>query len=156
MKKKRGPGTGPPVGHPCYHKEGDNRGGRPWVFTEEKLNELAESLDKWVDEAVKAKNNFLMGDWCFENKFLPQNFPRYTAQNENFKESYLRAKAWQEHMLVKGALFNKLSPKFAQFMLSCNHGWQTKEIIEHKGNEAINVVYYGTKEPKKWETEEKK
>jgi len=76
---------GPPFGHPSYG------GGRPRVYTEERLNELADSLNAWVDEAIQTKSHFLLGDWCFENNFLPQAFPRYVEQHEDFKDAYLRA-----------------------------------------------------------------
>jgi hypothetical protein len=144
-------GKGPPIGHPPYPG-----GGRPPKYTNEILDGLADSLNAWVDEAIQNKKNFLLGDWCFENDFLPQNFYRYADKNESFGRAYQRAKAWQEHMITKGALFGKLNPKFAQFFLGCNHDWRTKEVIEHQGNEPIQVIYYGTKEPKKWQSESSK
>lgn len=144
----KGSGAGAPKGHPPY--PGCETGGRPRIYTEEKLNELAESLSNWVEEAVQSKSHFLLADWCFENGFIPNNIPRYTKQSENFNEAYLKAKAWQEHMITKGALFGKLNPRFAQFMLSCHYDWKPKEVVEHQGKETIQVVHYGTQEPKKW------
>lgn len=148
MARRTGPGTGAPMGHPPY--PGCETGGRPRIYTEEKLNEMAISLSKWVDEAVKTKSHFLLGDWCFENDFIQNNFPRYIEKSESLKESYLKAKSWQEHMITKGALFGKLNSRFAQFMLSCNYDWKPTEVVEHQGNETIQVIHYGTKEPKKW------
>ena len=114
-----------------------NPGGRPRIYTPEKLDELAESLIEWVSENIESKDKqFLLGDWCFSVGFYPKNFSRYAEQHENFRLAYEWAKAWQEHQVSKGALTEKLNPRFAQFFLGCNHKWSTNEEQEHKEEKA--------------------
>jgi hypothetical protein len=101
--------------------------GRPRIYTEERLSELAESLTLWVKEQVASKKFAMLGDWCFQVGFNPRYFTRYAEQHEGFKEAYEWAKAWQEHAVSKGALNQSLNARFAQFFLGCQHEWRTKD-----------------------------
>lgn len=102
--------------------------GRPRIYTPDLLDKLAKHLEEWVKSNIETDNKlFLLGDWCFEVGFNMSYFHLYTSENENFKHAYEWAKQWQEHQVSKGALTNKLNPRFAQFFLSCNHKWRTVE-----------------------------
>lgn len=113
-------------------KEKKHPGGRPRIYTTERLFELAESLYAWVEENNCKKKFALLGDWCFDNGFNPKYFGVYSPQLPEFEEAYLWAKSWQEHMVTKGALNQSLNARFAQFFLGCCHDWRTKDSSEDK------------------------
>lgn len=106
--------------------------GRPPIYTDEKLDQLALSLKEWTLHCA-ANNEFgLLGDWCFKEAFNPMYFTRYAEKHAGFKEAYEWAKSWQEHIVSRGALKQTLNARFAQFFLSCNHDWRTKDASEDK------------------------
>ena len=106
--------------------------GRPREWTEEKLDDLAESLLDWVDKARKQNKLILLSEWCFDNGVLQQAVPRYSSYSVKFKEAYQWAKAWQEQRVSKGALTKELEPRFSQFFLAVNHGWTLDKDRENK------------------------
>lgn len=118
-----------PNGH---YKKGHGLGGRPRLYTAEKLSELAKSLTEWVDAARKRNKFVLLSDWCFKEHFPPFHFAENIARSEEFKEAYLWAKAWQEHAVSTGALNKGLDARFSQFFLAVNHGWSLDKDRENK------------------------
>jgi hypothetical protein len=113
-----------------YWMKGSNGGytGRTvWKWTEEKLDSLAEDLISWVDENVDKKKEFLFGDWCFKHKICPPFLNKMVEKSEKMKAAHEYAKGWQEHMIVKGALYKKLDPGFSKFVLLCTHGWKENQ-----------------------------
>lgn len=115
-----------------YFKKGHGLGGRPRIYTDDKLAQLAYSLYEWV-EAARKKNKFvLLSDWCFKEKFSPTHFAENIARSLEFKEAYLWAKAWQEHAIASGALSKSLDARFSQFFLAVNHGWSLNKDQENK------------------------
>lgn len=100
--------------------------GRKKIYTDEVLSALAENLENWVHDAVKTQRHFLLGDWCFANKVIPYYIRNLVARSEEFKEAWEYAKAFQEHMITKGALLGKFNARFSQFMLLCVHDWSPK------------------------------
>ena len=112
--------------------KGHKLGGCPRLYTEEKLSMLAQSLMAWIEEA-KRKNKFvLLSEWCFKEKFPPFHFAENIARSDEFKQAYLWAKAWQEHIVSSGALTKNLDARFSQFFLSVNHGWTLDRDRENK------------------------
>lgn len=101
--------------------------GRPRIYTDEKLSELAESLREWVLVLAQKQKFGMLGDWCFREGFNPKYFKHYSEQHEEFKEAYEWAKSWQEHIVARGALTQTLNARFAQFFLGCCHEWRTKD-----------------------------
>ena len=96
-------------------------------WTSEKLREAAKSLNEWLDRNIAEKKQFLLGDWAFESGYPNWLLAHYCEMSLDLDEAYQRAKAWQEHMISKGALYNKLNGKFAAMWLSNFHGWKTNE-----------------------------
>jgi len=115
-----------------YFKKGHSLGGRPRLYTPEKLSELAKSLIEWIEAARKRNKFVLLSDWCFKERFPPFHFAENIARSEEFKEAYLWAKAWQEHAVASGALSKDLDARFSQFFLSVNHGWSLDKDRENK------------------------
>ena len=101
-------------------------------FSIEEIDDLAQSLNDWVKDLSERKEFGLLGDWCFENGFNPKYFKRWADKHEGFKQAYENAKAWQEHIVVRGALRNSLNSRFAQFFLSCVHHWAPKDANQEK------------------------
>jgi len=117
---------------------GGHVGGKRTKWTEDELDNLAEDLIEWIDENVKnEKSKFLLGDWCFEVGMIPQDMTKFGERSAKFKHAHTYAKGWQEHMVAKGALFKKLEPNIAKFMLTCHHGWKENQKEEDK-EEALN------------------
>lgn len=106
--------------------------GRPRIYTPERLSELAQSLYDWVAVLSMRAEFGILGDWCFANGFNPKYFGRYAEQNEEFKEAYDWAKAYQEHIVAKGALKGTVNPRFAQFFLAYRHDWLPKADEDQK------------------------
>lgn len=111
---------------------GGHTGRKPWVWTNEKLDQLAEDLMAWVDDNVEKKKEFLLGDWCYKNGICPPNLNPLIERHEKLRNAHKYAKSWQEHMICKGALFKKLDPGFSKFMLICTHGWKENQLEEDK------------------------
>ena len=118
-----------------------NKGGRPpipSVYTEEKLNELADSLYDWVSKCHEEDEFKLLSEWAFENNFCHTNFKRYTAKNENFRLAYERAKSYQEQTIAKGGLTKKFESRFCTFFLGCQHGWRSKDDADQQKRDLRN------------------
>lgn len=115
-----------------FYKKGHKLGGRPRLYTDEKLAELAESLYSWVESARRRNKFVLLSEWCFKEKFPPFHFAENIARSDAFKEAYQWAKAWQEHAVATGALSKDLDARFSQFFLSVNHGWTLNKDQENK------------------------
>lgn len=133
--------------------------GRKKKFTDEVLDELAKSLEAWVDSNIGKKDFVMLGDWCFQNGFNPKYFRNHIDKHQGFKEAYEWAKAWQEHCIAKGALKQTLNAKFAQFFLGCNHEWRTKEATDERISQLGNdfgkfIEYMNSQKMKKKEAEE--
>lgn len=104
------------------------------------LNKLSVDLSKWVDENVESKRSFLLTDWCMERGVNKSIFAKKKGVSEAFDEAWNYAKDWQEHMLVKGALFKKLNVRFVMFMLQCCHGWRPENFVDPREKDLANEL----------------
>lgn len=95
-------------------------------YTDEVLDELANSLFDWVNELARKRKFGMLGDWAYDNHFSPKNFVKYANKHEGFKLAYEWAKGYQEHTVSKGALTKEMDARFAIFFLGCNHEWKSK------------------------------
>lgn len=140
VKKKRKP---KPIhdtnGYWMKGSNGGHTGRKPWIWTDEKLDKLAEDLMDWVDDNVEnQKASFLIGDWCYKVKMIPQYLNKFLERSDKLKFAHTYAKGWQEHMVAKGALFKKLDSNIAKFMLTCCHGWRENQKEEDKADKLEN------------------
>ena len=142
----------PPVGHPPY--EGS---GRSVKWTQEKIEEVAEYFLEFIeDSSCLYYKEFAY--WLRVNHNLFFNkayFTDFSNRSERFKEIHEYAQILQEARIVKGGLIKKLDSQMSKFMLCAVHGYSDKQIISHEGNEVVNVIHYGKKDPKKWKEEKK-
>ena len=92
------------------------------------LEELADKLTQWVKENIKNQQYYLLGDFAFMNDLRPGQLIQFARKSPEFKEAYLYAKEWQEHIITKSALQGQVSARFAQWHLGCNHGWKLASV----------------------------
>jgi hypothetical protein len=107
----------------------------------EDLEDLADSLVRWVNENVRSERNFTLGAFAFWHGIRPGQLIVYARRHEGFKEAYLLAKEFQEHMVTHGALHGTINSRFAQFHLGCNHGWKMAGV-EDPG-QALKTAFDG-------------
>jgi|GEM_PF-6108219 hypothetical protein len=93
------------------------------TYPPDKVQELAESLIDWIEKQIINEEQFLFGDWAFANKVNPKHLTYVANKSQSFKDAYLLAKAYQEHMLCKGSLHKQLDSSFSKFMLVNNHDY---------------------------------
>lgn len=117
-------------GHPNYDVNG--MAGRPKKWNEEKIEELAESLDKWIADAVERRDQFWWWDWCFDVGLDQSKVSNIARENERFRKSYEKAKQWQEAVILKHSLTKKLSEGMSKFFLVNQYSdrWKEKQSDE--------------------------
>lgn len=106
--------------------------GAPKLYTDERLNKLAESLEQWVIDCHANEEFRILGDWYFDNHVNPNIIGTLLARNERLKEAHSVAKGYQEYQVAKGALMKKLDGRFSTFFLGCQHNWRMKDEEELK------------------------
>lgn len=164
VKRKRGgqpghphyrpPGSnGAPKGHPPY--PGCETGGRPPIWTDEKIEEIADLLIQFMDDPDNIYfKKFINWLKRAKNISIPIEYlSRWSEKNEKFLDAYNYAKIEQETRIVEGCLTKKLDSGMGRFMLAAVHGLSEKQVIEHQGQDIINIVHYGKKPPKTWKEE---
>jgi hypothetical protein len=128
IKNKNRKGYGARLGPPKSENKEKNLGGRPKKWDGVSADELAESLDNWIAEAIANKNQFWWWDWCFDVGLSQGKVAAIAKYHERFRVSYEKAKEWQESVVARFALTKKFSEGFSKFML-VNHykdSWKEK------------------------------
>lgn len=92
----------------------------PWKWTPERVNLLAEKLEKWR----KSDENYILGKFCVENGIYLELLSRLVERNEKFCHAYNMAKVHQEAVLVMGALKGRFNARAAIFLLKNVAGWR--------------------------------
>ncbi len=113
------------------------------TYTPGRIFELTESLIEWIEDQIKGEKLFLFADWAFENKVNPKHLAYIATKSDNFKEAYLLAKAYQEHILCKGSLYKQLDGGFSKFMLVNHHDYTSnpdKDKDSELGNDFGNFM----------------
>ncbi len=117
-------------------------------YTEEVINVLADKLYAWLEKPTSC----WFEAFCVENKITLQQFNEFTKKNTKFKEAYDHAKTWQKIKLMEGGLLGKFNPTITKLLLSHEYNISEKQTIQHEGAQPVEVVHYGKKAPKKWES----
>lgn len=120
-------------------QENGKLGGQPKKWNEESLDELADSLDSWIDNAIKNKSEFWWWDWCQEVGVNQSRIVKLAEQSPRFRRSYENAKHWQESIVARFALTKKFSDGFSKFFL-INHypdRWKDKTSDSAKREDLI-------------------
>jgi hypothetical protein len=116
-----------PKGHPPY--PGCETGGRPKIWTDERIEEEADALVEWLKE----KQNFLFMDFIYERGLLEEYPSRFAKKNEKFNQAYRKARIKQQNVIIKNGLFKKFDSGLTKWFLQCNYKW--KEETDTSGLE---------------------
>ena len=101
-------------------------------FSVEDLEDLASDLRDWITLQNKFENLALLSSWCINQGMYPTSLTYYCSRSEKFADAVADAKAYQEHIIAKKALENKVNVRFAIFFLSCVHKWKHANGLEDK------------------------
>lgn len=128
--------------------------GRTKVWTKKAIEEVAEKLDKWAENA--SHTDFLLSSFCVKNGLWPQRLSEWAEENEVFAEALKKAKARQEQILSEGALVGEFNPGAAIFLLK-NVANMSDRVQEEKTGEVEFVIKdFNDKEPAKKKRSTKK
>jgi hypothetical protein len=101
-----------------------NPGGRPTIWTEEKIMELGYELLEWLKAS---EDNVWFERFLYEEKDLyPQLIGEMTAKYEKFAELIKRCKKIQEGKIVDGTFKHNLNPTMAIFVLKNHYQYTDK------------------------------
>lgn len=105
-----------------------NPGGRPTIWTEEKIMELGYELLEWLKAS---EDNVWFERFLYEEKDLyPQLIGEMTAKYEKFAELIKRCKKIQEGKIVDGTFKHNLNPTMAIFVLKNHYQYTDKQQTE--------------------------
>lgn len=105
-----------------------NPGGRPVIWTEEKILQLGEELIEWLKED---EDNVWFERFLYEKKDLyPQLIGEMRDKYPKFAELLKKAKKIQENKLVDGTLKHSLNPTMAIFVLKNHYQYTDKQQTE--------------------------
>lgn len=110
-----------PKGHPPYNKKGE--GGRPKVYTEQYINDLARHLNYWIDEDI---NNIFIERWCLQNDIPEEKVTKELVKNDRFSQAYKKLQTKQKVALCEGSLKRKFAHPMCALILSHSHGMYQK------------------------------
>lgn len=150
----RPPGSnGAPLGHPPY--PGCETGGRPEIWTDEMIEKIADYFMEYIEDPANLYfKKFVI--WLYRNhniKIQAQYLSQWAEKNEKFAAALDYARLTQECKIVEGSLIKKFDSGMSKFILSAVHGMSDKQVIEHQGNDVINIIHYGKLNPKTWKEE---
>jgi hypothetical protein len=104
------------------------RSGRKPKWTDEQIEEAAESLLDWLEE--DPDNHLWFRDWAIENGIPAEYLSRWSAKNNIFRQAMETAEMAQEARLVNGGLRNKLNARIVALVLESRHGWAGRQSLE--------------------------
>lgn len=133
---------------PEQAKENGKLGGRPQTYSDEYLNELAESLWEWI----KKPTSVWFEAFAIERQIPSDRLVDFAKRNEKFAEAYHFAKQWQKLKLIEGGLMNKFNSNITKLLLAHGHGIRDQQEVHHQGAQPVEIVHFGKKEPVKWES----
>jgi len=109
------------------HKDKSNIWFYRGTYTFERVQQLTESLQEWVKNAIMNEEDFLFYRWAFKIGMNPKRISHLATLSENFKEAYEMAKEWQEFRLQEETLRKNTDYKMAKDMLCTHHGWKMNQ-----------------------------
>lgn len=115
-----------------------NPGGRPVEWTEERIAQLADSLDKWSREHTA----LFMASWLAQEGLYWDLVPIFCQRSEKFSEANKRARTRLEAHLAEGAITGELEKTLSIFALKQGeNGWKDKQDVNHSGALALTNKY---------------
>jgi hypothetical protein len=117
-----------------------NKGGRPLIWTEEKVMKLGNELLEWM---LLSEDNIWFETFLYEKgEIYPQLISEMCVKYERFSELIKKIKKLQEGKIVNGALKQNLNTAMSIFLLKNHHGYKDKQEqdVNHKG-EGITINF---------------
>jgi len=110
--------------------------GRPQIWTEEKIDAIAEKLYEWMQ---RPKSIYLKSFWCEQNihKDMVTDF---INRSPIFARAYSQAKEWQEAKLVTEALAKRTSDSMTKFVLVNVHKWKERTEVSGDAQNPLALV----------------
>ena len=102
-----------------------NEGGRPEIWTREKLLELTDKFYKWMQRP----DVMYVKTFCHENGFLAAQADEFCLKCPEFSLAWKKSKQWQEQRLITNAITKQYSEGMVKFVLTNVHGWREKSEI---------------------------
>jgi hypothetical protein len=112
-----------------------NPGGRPVEWTDERIEELAESLWIWCQEHTAC----YLETFCAQQRTYPQKLSELATRSPKFSEALKVAKASCASHLAEATAGGEVPPAFGIFALK-QHGWKDRQEVEHTGEITSKVV----------------
>lgn len=107
---------GAPKGHAPYNKNGE--GGRPKIWTDERLDLEADALEKWI---LDKKENIFIQRFCLERKLPERELHLWINRHKRFSDAYNDLKTKQKVCLFEGGLTKKFAHPMCALLLSNYH-----------------------------------
>lgn len=125
-----------PKGHPPYNKNGE--GGRPKIYDDKFLSELAKKLDEWVEAD---QNNIFIERFCLANNIPSRKITDFKKTSERFSEAYDKLLDKQKVAMFEGGLRRKFAHPMCALILSYNHGVYQKTEQKISGDVANPLAF---------------
>jgi len=124
-----------PKGHKPYNANGE--GGAPKKWTAELIEREASAFEEWMQRP----NSLWYEDFALERGYLPDNFIRWSKENERFCTVYKKSQSWQKSLLVRGGLLNKLNSNIVKLVLFNTSGWSDRQETKVSGDAANPLAF---------------
>ena len=119
----------------------------PWIWTEQRLNQLAEEMEVWAD----IPGNTMMTKFCAEQGVYVQQLSEFRKTNQRLSLAIKKVKSKECHFLEKSCLyegftdasgkFRKVSTTGAIFLLKNNHGYtDNKDSGKDDSRQILNYI----------------
>jgi len=117
-----------PKGHKAY--PGSETGGRPTIYTKEKIEEYADELEIWIKDI----NNYWLKDFCLERGISGTYLAIWAKKNEKFNRIFKVAYEYQESKIFKGAMKGTYNHTMSKMALTNFHQWAEKTETKISGD----------------------
>jgi hypothetical protein len=114
-----------------YNKKenGLNDTGRPEKYTSKYLKNLSAKLYEWA----KQPDNYILGEFCFDNGFSLQRLSEFKDVSKEFSEMLSVVKTACQNKLQKNALLKKTDATMTKYILSNHYDWKEKTDVNVDG-----------------------
>lgn len=110
-------------------KKVPKKNGRPIEWDEPRIENERLAMEEWF----KDKSHHSLTGFAHSRGYGFDWLKELSEKTETFTRSYKKAKEACEERISNGALYNKMNPTMAIFMLKCNFGWKEAEKEGDKG-----------------------
>lgn len=113
-------------------------GGRPKVYTDEILAELAEKLEDWARQHTSC----YLETFCRDNYLWPERLAEFAKENPRFASALKFARSSLACNLAEATAGGEMPPAFGIFALKNVGKWSDKQEVEHSGEIKNTVQVY--------------